>query len=103
VGVWAELDRATDGGFVALAVVSAQSDEFPHRCDLLSAWNTTSVKGRKRPRSSWNNSKVSEEKVHGTPRHLSGTARLLIGIGTRGLSHRENRTPRRSFRLNNVS
>jgi len=46
---------------------------------------------------------LSVEKVHATLEHLSGTVCLLRGIATRGLSHRENRTPRRSFRLNNIS
>ncbi len=71
-----------------------------------------SVKGRKCLTLSWNDSTVivekvrekalSVEKVHDTPWHLSGTVCLLIGIGTRGLSHRENRTPRRSFRLDRI-
>ena len=59
-----------------------------------------SVKGQKCQPLSWNDSKVivekvrekalNVEKVHGTPEHLSGAACLLIGIGARGLSHREN-------------
>ncbi len=71
-----------------------------------------SVKGRKCLPLSWNDSTVivekvreealSVEKVHDTSWHLSGTACLLIGIGTRGFSHRENRTPRRSFRLDRI-
>ena len=72
-----------------------------------------SVKGQKGPSSSWNDSTVnvekvrkktlSVEKVHCTPRHLSGTVYLLVGIATRGLSHRETGIPRCSFRLNHIS
>jgi hypothetical protein len=40
---------------------------------------------------------------HFSPLHLSVTVCLLIGIATRGLSHRETRIPRRSFCLNHIS